>query len=284
MSQIQLQYLFQDKPYEPETELSDYDSLNVVSGGCHLYGQIMWPDGSYSRPRPCVVLFHGFPGSARNDDLAHALCRIGCVVLTPHHRGAWGSGGNYLISNCIEDAINIAEHVRSETFCQHYHIDPKAVFLIGHSMGANTVIHAARVLPWLRGIVALTPFDPIRLILDGAELQLRELLEQASVLHSEGSEAIFQDIWAHRDIWGFENAFEALKDQNVFCAAGSKDLCAPADKMFLPLWYKLQSHETESIQRFVEYYAGHGLLGCRSALITDIAQFISDVLESITGV
>ena len=284
MSQIQLQYLYQDKPYEPDADLSDYDSLNIVSGGCHLYGEIMWPDGRCSSPHPCIVLFHGFPGSARNDDLAHALCRIGCVVLTPHHRGAWGSEGNYLISNCIEDAINIAEYVRSKAFCQRYHTDPDSVFLIGHSMGANTVIHAARYLPWLRGIVALTPFDPICLIRIGAETQLRELLEQASVLRCEGSGAIFQDILTHQENLGFENAFESLKNQNIFCAAGSKDLCAPADKMFLPLWHNLQSHKTESIQRFIEYPAGHGLLGCRCALITDIAQFISDVLETTNNV
>lgn len=160
MSRIRLQYLFQDRPCDPETELSDYDSLDLVSNGCHLYGEIMWPDGSYSAPRPCVVLFHGFPGSARNDDLAHALCRIGCVVLTPHHRGAWGSEGSYLVSNCIEDALAIAGQIRSEGFRHRYHIDPDAVFLIGHSMGANTVIHAARRLAWLRGIVALTPLIP----------------------------------------------------------------------------------------------------------------------------
>lgn len=284
MSRIQLQYLFQDKPYEPDAELSDYDSLNIVSGGCHIYGEIMWPDGSYSLPRPCVVLFHGFPGSARNDDLAHALCRIGCVVLTPHHRGAWGSEGNYLISNCIEDAINIAECVRSKVFCQRYHIDPDSVFLIGHSMGANTVIHAARTLPWLRGIAILTPFDPIRQLQDGEEAQLRELLKQGTILHCEGPEAIFQDILNHQNHLGFENAFEALKDRNVVCAAGSKDLCAPADKMFISLWHRLQSYETKSIQRFAEYSAGHGLLGCRCALITDIAQFISDVLESTNKV
>lgn len=284
MSLAQLQYLFQDKLYEPDAELSDYDSLNIVSGGCHLYGEIMWPDGSCASPHPCIVLFHGFPGSARNDDLAHALCRIGCVVLTPHHRGAWGSEGNYLISNCIEDAINIAEYVRNNAFCQRYHTDPEAVFLIGHSMGANTAIHAARDLPWLRGIAILTPFDPIRLLQDGEKEQLRELLKQGAILHGEGPEAIFQDILAHQDNLGFENALESLKNQNLFCATGSKDLCAPADKMFLPLWHKLRSHKTGSIQRLIEYPAGHGLLGCRCALITDIAQFISDVLETTNNV
>ena len=279
MARIHLQYLFQDSPCAPDTEIADYDSLDIVSGGCHLYGEFLWPDGSFASPRPCVVLLHGFPGSARYDDLAHALCRIGCVVLTPHHRGAWGSEGNYLISNCIEDAITIAEHVRSETFCRRYHTDPNAVFLIGHSMGANTVIHASRSLPWLRGIVVLTPFDPIRLLQNHEEQQLRELLKQGMLLHSEGPEAIFQDLLSHQNYWGFENAFEALKHQNVFCAAGAKDLCAPSDQMFLPLWRMLQEHKTNAIQRFVEYPAGHGLLGCRTALIKDVSQFLLDVLE-----
>lgn len=280
MAQIQLQYLFQDGPCRPDTEQADYDSLDIISSGCRLYGEIMWPDGSYSLPRPCVVLFHGFPGSARNDDLAHALCRIGCVVLTPHHRGAWGSEGSYLISNCIEDAVVIAEYVRSEAFCRRYHTDPNAVFLIGHSMGANTVIHAARRLPWLRGIVVLTPFDPIRHIRDHREPLLRELLKQGTILHSEGPEAIFRDILSHRDSLGFENAFEALKRQNLFCGTGSKDACAPADKMFRPLWNLLQESRTGAIQRFTEYPAGHGLLGCRIALIEDVARFLSDVLEA----
>lgn len=280
--QVQLQYLFRDKPYDPAVAPADYDSLDIVSGGCHLYGEIMWPDGSYSAKRPCVVLFHGFPGSARNDDLAHALCRIGCVVLTPHHRGAWGSEGNYLISNCIKDAIAVAYHVRSQAFCRKYHIDPDAVFLVGHSMGANTVIHAARALVWLRGIVLLTPFDPIRHIQDREEAKLRELLKQGSILHSDGPEAIYQDILLHRDRLGFESAFEALKRQNLFCAAGSGDLCAPADSMFGPLWNLLQGCETDTIQRLVEYPAGHGLLGCRTALIEDIAQFLFDVLACST--
>lgn len=240
----------------------------------------MWPDGGSPAPRPCVILLHGFPGSAPNDDLTHALCRIGCVVLTPHHRGAWGSEGRYLVSNCIADAISIAEQVHSEAFCRQYQVDPDSIFLIGHSMGGNTVIHAARALPWLRGIFVLAPFDPIRPLQNGEEVQLRELLKQGSILHSDGLEAIFQDILAHRHHLGFEQAFDALKDQNVFCAAGSKDLCAPAQTMFFPLWDKLQSHETGAVQRFFEYPASHGLLGCRTALIRDAAQFLADTLAA----
>lgn len=279
MTQVQLKYLFQDKPCPADAEFSDYDALDVTVEESHIYGEIMWPDGGETVRHPCVILFHGFPGSARNDDLAHALCRIGCVVLTPHHRGAWGSQGEYLVSNCVEDARVLAEYVHSERFCTKYHVDPGAVFLIGHSMGSNTVINAARKLPWLRGILLMTPFDPTRYIRNGKADTLHRLLQQGACLHSRGTEEIFQDIVAHKDVFCHEKAFDDLKDQNLFCGAGAWDECAPAEIMFQPLWQKLQGHETHAVQRFVEYQAGHGLLGVRIALIKDITQFIFDVLS-----
>jgi len=175
--------------------------------------------------------------------------------------------------------VNLAEYVRDENFCSKYRVDPDAIFLLGHSMGGHTIMQAARALPWLRGTLAITPYDPAYYLKMGQEELLRELLQQGKILHSEGVEAIFQDILAHRQDYGFENAFEALKEQNIFCAAGSKDACAPADIMFRPLWDRLQAYENRAVQRFVEYPAGHGLFGFRTALIRDMAQFLRDVLE-----
>lgn len=111
--------------------------LCVDSHGSKIYGELMWPDGGFFARHPCVLLFHGYLGAARNDDLAFALRRIGCVVATVHHRGAWGSEGSYLISNCVEDVINVYRHVWEPAFCQKYRIHPNAIFLIGHSMRAT---------------------------------------------------------------------------------------------------------------------------------------------------
>lgn len=57
MSQLQLQYLFRDRPCPAGMEAADYELLDIVSGSCHLYGQVMWPDGGVCGPRPCVVQF-----------------------------------------------------------------------------------------------------------------------------------------------------------------------------------------------------------------------------------
>jgi pimeloyl-ACP methyl ester carboxylesterase len=276
MKRLQLEYLFEDRPCPPGVALSDYDMLDVVSHGSHIYGEILWPDGGFTALRPCVVMFHGFPGSARNDDVAHALCRIGCVVLTPHHRGSWGSEGEYLVSNCVEDALVLAEYVHSGEFCAQYNTDPDSVYFIGHSMGGNTALQAARQLPWLRGLVLMTPFDVNVHIRDGEEQTLRGLMAQGSILRSQGVEAIFQDLAAHRAQYAYTTAYEQLKDQNILFITGQADQCAPGERMIKPLWELLQAHETAAVQRFRELPANHGLLGCRTELIRLIAAFLEE--------
>ena len=72
---LKLEYLLRDRPYDPAVAPADYDMLCVKSGGAELYGEILWPDGGFQGPRPCVLLCHGYPGVARNDDLAAALRR-----------------------------------------------------------------------------------------------------------------------------------------------------------------------------------------------------------------
>ncbi len=279
MSKLEPQYLFRDKEHHDPSALSDYDTLDFVSNDQHVYGEIMWPDGEYSEPRPCVIMLHGFPGSARNDDIAHALCRIGCVVMVPHHRGAWGSEGKYLISHCIEDARNLVDYAKGEVFCKRYNVDARNIILLGHSMGANTVLNAGKNIPDIRGLVLITPFDPTRYLCDGKQERLTALLEEGKILQSDGAEYIYQDVLQNSDQMSFEKAFEKIKDKNILCLAGEYDSCAPISEMVKPLWDKLKAHETNAVQRLKIYPAEHGLLGCRISAITEIADFLTEICK-----
>ena len=162
MAGLKLENLFADDENLDPTALPDYTTLDFVSNGSHIYGEIMWPSSNIEKPHPCVIMLHGFPGTARNDDISHALCRIGCVVIVPHNRGAWGSEGKYTITHCIEDAQNLAEYAHSKEFTQKYDVDENQIFLLGHSMGANSALNAGRKLDWIAGIIMLTPYDPTR--------------------------------------------------------------------------------------------------------------------------
>lgn len=275
---FQPEFLFEDTP--EGIIPSDYDTLDFVSCGSHLYGQLLWPDGRFPEKRPCVILLHGFPGAARNDDIAQALCRAGCVVIVPHLRGAWGSEGKYLVSHCVEDAINLANYARSPEFTAKYHTDPNCIFLGGHSMGGNNTLAAARHLPWLRGLFLLAPFDPTRNLRNGEIEFFDTLMKESRLLHCDGPDAIREDILAHMQDFAFEEAFDALKDQNICCLEGSLDDLASEAKMVAPLWEKLEAHDTRAIQRLIRYPLYHGLLGMRMTIIRDLASFMADVMNA----
>ena len=92
-SRLKTENLFHDDSVRTSKTVSDYDALVFKSEGSEIYGQILIPDRSFGGRRPCVLMFHGFAGFGRFDDIGQSLCRTGCVVLIPHHRGAWGSQG-----------------------------------------------------------------------------------------------------------------------------------------------------------------------------------------------
>lgn len=239
---INLKYLFEDEPATFEEGLPDCTTLDFVSGGDYIYGQIKWPAAKFADPRPCAILLHGFPGSARNDDISHALCRIGFVVIVPHHRGAWGSQGKYTVSHCIEDAMNLAEYAHSEEFSKKYNVDLSSIFLLGHSMGANSALNAGRKIDWLRGIIMLTPYDPTRYFGTDKEVLFHNLLQEGKILHSDGIDAIYDDVVKNRLEMSHPLAFDSVKDKNLLVVAGIYDSISPLAEMVLPLWNQLAAH------------------------------------------
>lgn len=282
MSNLNLKNLFEDPEELNPSALPDYTTLDFISNGSHIYGEIMWPSSDTDKPHPCVIMLHGFPGTARNDDISHALCRIGCVVIVPHNRGAWGSQGKYLITHCIEDAQNLAEYAHSKEFTEKYDVDPEQIFLLGHSMGANSALNAGRKLDWIRGIIMLTPYDPTRYLNRNKESYFRSLLEEGKILQSDGIDAIYDDVVLNKNEISHPLAFEGIKDKNLLVFAGTYDSVSPINEMVLPLWNRIKENQeagkTSAFQKMIEYPTEHGLFGRRISMIKEIASFIEKVL------
>lgn len=287
MSLVNLEYLFKDEEVLSQESLPDYASLDFVSRGSHIYGEILWPHRLQEKKHPCVIMLHGFPGSARNDDISHALCRIGCVVLVPHHRGAWGSEGKYLISNCVDDAVNLSNYARSEDFVKHYNIDSSQIFLLGHSMGGNSALNAGRQLDFIRGIIMLSPYDPTCFLKRGKEEYIKALLHEGHILNSDGIDSIYQDIVEKAENLSFINAFESVKNKNILIFTAKYDTVSANEEMVMPLWNKLKENMMNRreksnlpVQKLIEYPVEHGLLGRRISMISEIAAFINDAGEN----
>ena len=154
-----------DENYASEAELPRIDALMFKSEGSHVYGQVLVPSAKFAGARPCVILCHGFAGFTRWDDVAHDLCRAGVAVVIPHHRGAWGSEGEYTVTGCIRDAENLARWAMSAETAAKYGLDTNAVYLVGHSMGGNSVVNAAARL---EGGAGRRAHRPVRHRLHGA--------------------------------------------------------------------------------------------------------------------
>ena len=276
---LKTENLFCDEVACAAEEVADYDALVLKSGDAEIYGQILIPSSKFTGKRPCVLMFHGFAGFGRFDDVGQALCRAGCVVVIPHHRGAWGSRGKYLISNCVQDAVALVKYVKTPAFQEKYRIDTEAVFLVGHSMGGNTVLNAAVEVPGVRGIVMIAPCDIGNMFKSMSKEQMRLFMVDngLEVLHTAGFDAVYGDLAAHADQYAFPEAAAKLKNIDLFLAIGEWDSCISND--LLEKFYAA-ARENNSIKLSVckSYKARHGLMGARTLLSRDIADFINKSL------
>ena len=279
-AQLRTENLFHDDEISSSQAVSDYDALVCKSEGSEIYGQILKPDRSFGDKRPCVLMFHGFAGFGRFDDIGQALCRIGCVVLIPHHRGAWGSQGKYSVSNCVQDAVGLVKYVKTPEFQKKYGIDPKAVFLIGHSMGGNTVLNASTEVPGVRGIVMLAPCDIGTMYRQMPKDKMKNFMIEngLEVLRTDGFEAVYADLGRHAEQYTFPNAVKKLKNTILFLVTGAYDTCISNDLLKVS-YAAARENPTLPSCSLRSYPAAHGLMGVRIRLSRDIAEFILSSLE-----
>jgi len=275
---INLERLFSDPPYVPGRNTAWYDALTVSSHGCSLYGEIYLPDGEYGGLRPCVCLFHGFPGVVTSDDLAQALRRIGCVVIRQHHRGAWSSEGFYSFTNNVEDAVVTAQWAAGPEG-RAFSIDPDRIFLAGISMGGSTVLNAARQLSWIRGAIAMAPYNLALPFRSHREEAFREILKVGYNLRQETPASLFEnarDHWAELD---YERAAGELSERSLLLLGGTLDTLAPPEQMLQPLWERLQAMPSAARHDLILYDTTHGFCNSRIRLTTDIGRWLAEICE-----
>lgn len=266
-------YLAVDRPATGEAAISESEALVFRSDGDRIYGQVLRPNAAFGRGRPVVIFCHGFAGFTRMDDVAQALCRAGCVALVPHHRGAWGSEGKYAITNAINDAVNLVDHVSSEEFIAKYGTDPKLVFLCGYSMGGNTALHAALLRPRVCGVILQAPCDIAYCMRSVSKEQALKFLfdNGLEVLRTDGAEALYGEIMAAADRLDFKPAAEKMKDRNVMLAVGRYDHVVPREPIDA-FWSARNGNAAIRVRK--EYPTSHGFMGVRVAFAADVADFI----------
>ena len=271
-------YLAADRPASGEAAISRSEALVFRSGGDRIYGQILRPNSAFGNGRPVVIFCHGFAGFTRMDDVAHALCRAGCVALVPHHRGAWGSEGKYTVANIIDDAVNLVDYASSDGFSAKYGTDSKLIFLCGYSMGGNTALHAAIRRPQVRGVIMQAPCDIAFCMRSMPKAEAFKFLSDngLEVLRTDGAEALYGEIMAAADRLDFKTAAAKMRGRNVMLAVGRYDHVVPCEPIDA-FWSALDGNAAVRVRK--EYPTSHGFMGVRVVLAADIADFIEAVAK-----
>ena len=256
----------------------EVSELNIISGGCRLYGYLLSPDRRMKGPYPAVILSHGFPGYTTNNDLELALMRAGCVVIHINHRGAWGSEGNYLFTNLKDDLTAVAKWAHNPAIAEQFDIDTDNIFLVGHSMGGQTVLNAAKELPFIRGTAALAAYDIGAAFRYGMEKELFLMIEtEGQCLKMTSAAEVYENALNNRYELSILNDYEKLAGQNILLVEAALDTVAPADKMMKPLWKKLIDTGTDACYETI--VSGHSFAGQRMKLAQTVGRWIEKTIK-----
>ena len=270
--------IFTEFEKDEEDSSPEIYELNLVSGGCRLYGYLLTPDKRIKKPYPTVIMSHGFPGYTTNNDLELALMRAGCVVIHMNHRGAWGSEGNYLFTNLKDDLIAITKWAHNPAIADQYGIDPDNMFLVGHSMGGQSVLNAAKELPFIRGVAALAAYDIGAAFRYKMEKELFLMIEtEGQCLKMNSAAEVYENALEYRDELGILNQYERLAEHPVLFVEASLDSVAPADKMMRPLFEKL--NDLSAPVTYKTIVSKHSFAGQRMKLAKTVAEWIEKTVK-----
>jgi hypothetical protein len=95
----------------------------------------------------------------KNLDLAQYLRAEGKNAIYFNYRGAWGSQGQFLYSNCIKDVSHVLDYLSDSSNVARLHIDRDKFVLFGHSLGAGIALISGAKDNRVKKIISLSGFN-----------------------------------------------------------------------------------------------------------------------------
>ncbi len=269
------EFLWKDRHFSDSEVLPCEKGIRIQQNEDAMFGYAYLPGGSPDQRHPCVICLHGLPGYTTNQDIAHALRRMGFVVLNPFYRGAWGSQGWFTLSGMVEDVTAVVNWCQSHEALEDYGIDGNNVFLLGISMGGWAAINGLCRCPKVKGAIALAPAD-----IECLEREQPQLFQNAynkyGCLHIESPQTLVQDASLHREDMGLLHLTDALRNRPLLLIGGGRDSVVPPDRALVPFWEALSKQDATGCKQFEILDTGHSFADCRMALTQRIAQWLLD--------
>jgi len=122
--------------------------------GDTIAGYALIADGDLKKQT--AIIIKGYPGNDSNFDLAQELRNNGFNVILFDHRGAWGSQGIYLYSNCLKDIEIIINYLKEPHVSEQLRIDKNRFILIGRSLGGGIALISGSQIDNVKKIIGIS--------------------------------------------------------------------------------------------------------------------------------
>lgn len=177
-----------------------------------------------STSKETVILVKGYPGNDSNFDLAQSLRRNNYNVILFNHRGAWGSQGQYMYSNCLEDIDGVVTYLSQPEIANKLRIDTNRFVLIGRSLGGGVSLIQGSKNNAVKKIIALSSVNygiVMEKYSDLSELTgfIRYMKKQ--VMIETNIDLFLQEMLDRKIDFNVLTHVEALKNKRVLCIENS---------------------------------------------------------------
>jgi len=162
-----------------------------------------------------VILLHGLPGNERNLDIAQELRRHGKNVIYFNYRGAWGSQGEFMYSNCIEDVEKVLDFLSTEENSNKYRIKLDSFILLGHSMGGGIALISGAKDDRVKKIVAYSPWNAGETKFTDAQIKGFTLMLKSLFMLNVEPKRFLNDIVENRKQYSIINYKNQLQHKQI---------------------------------------------------------------------
>ena len=107
-------------------------------------------------PKETVILAHGFPGNDNQFDLAQSIRRVGKNVIHFNYRGTWGSQGELLYSNELEDLDEVINYLCLPENAEKLRIRTDGFTILGRSYGGGLALIAGSQNDKVKRIISIS--------------------------------------------------------------------------------------------------------------------------------
>jgi dipeptidyl aminopeptidase/acylaminoacyl peptidase len=233
---------------DPEVN-SEYPSkltnLYINSEGSKLLGRFFLTHGEGLHPT--ILLLHGMPGIEINIDLARILCRAGWNVLVFHYRGAWGSEGEFSLTNSLEDVENVIKYLTDEENAKEYNIDTEKIVIIGHSLGGFMGLITATKNSTIKSVASIAGPN-VYMYLKLAKEKEPEIEEDEYLpLKGVTIEKLMTELVEKAEEYNLLNYAEKLAKKKVLIVAGTKDDAVPMEVHHKPVVEAIKTKKPKTL-------------------------------------